>query len=180
MDPVLVEVTRGGRIESQHRGAVAVMDADGRACLSLGDIGKPIFPRSAVKAIQALPLLELGGAERYQLGPTELALATGSHAGEPGHVRVVERMLASCGLEVGALACGAHWPLEQTAAHALVRAGLGPTAIHNNCSGKHAGFLCLARHLGVDHRDYWTAQHPVQREVRAALENLTAIRLTGT
>src|SRR5689334_16528024 len=140
MDPVLVEVTRGERVESHHHGAVAVVDAAGAAWLTLGDVERPIFPRSAIKAMQALPLVELGGADRYGLGAAELALAAGSHAGEPAHVGQAERMLAACGLGAEAMVCGAHWPLDQPAAHGLVRAGRTPTAIHNNCSGKHAGF----------------------------------------
>jgi L-asparaginase II len=154
-----------------------VVDAAGATLLALGDVATPIFPRSAIKALQALPLVELGGADQYRLGDAELALAAGSHTGEPDHIMVAERMLAGCGLDVGALACGAHWPLHQPSAHALVRAGLGPSAIHNNCSGKHAGFLCLARSLRLDPRDYGNLQHPVQREVRTVLASLTASSL---
>jgi L-asparaginase II len=176
-DPVLVEVTRGGLLESCHRAAVAVVDADDASVLTMGDVARPVFPRSAVKALQALPLVELGGADQYGLGEPELALAAGSHAGERDHIVVVERMLAGCGLDARALACGAHWPLDPASAQALVRAGLGPSAIHNNCSGKHAGFLCLARGLRLDHLGYVNPNHPVQREVRAALESLTASSL---
>jgi L-asparaginase II len=170
-DPVLVEVLRGALVESRHCGAVAVADAGGKMALAIGDVATPIFPRSAVKALQALALVESGGADRYELGDEELALVCASHSGEAGHVAGVERMLARAGLDASALCCGAHWPLSQPAAAAVARSG-GPSALHNNCSGKHAGFLCAACAMGVDHKDYWRPEHPVQREVRAMLEFL--------
>jgi L-asparaginase II len=176
-NPVLVEVLRGGRVESVHRGAVCVVDADGATMLALGDVAQPVFPRSAVKALQALPLAESGAADRYRLGEEELAVACGSHGGEPAHVAVVERMLARAGLDASALECGAHRPSHSPSAEALVRAGRAPLALHNNCSGKHAGFLCLACHLGVEHRGYVAPNHPVQRAVRTAIEELTGATL---
>jgi L-asparaginase II len=172
-NPVLVEVTRGKLVESRHRGAVAVVDADGATMLGIGDVAAPIFPRSAIKAVQALVLVESGGADRFGFGDEELALACASHGGEPGHVATVERMLTAAGLEASALACGAHWPLHQPSARALARAGGTASALHNNCSGKHAGFLCAACALTADTRGYEAADHPVQRAVKAALEDLT-------
>jgi L-asparaginase II len=174
-NPELVEVLRGTRTESRHRGAVAVVDADGAAVLTLGDIAAPVFPRSAVKPLQALPLIESGAADRYGFGDEELALACASHGGEPAHVAVASRMLARAGLDGAALECGAHWPSHQAASHALARSGEAPSALHNNCSGKHAGFVCVACVSGVDHRGYVAAGHPVQREVRAAIEALTGV-----
>jgi L-asparaginase II len=176
-NPILVEVLRSSLVESRHRGAVAVADADGGAVLAIGDVATPIFPRSAVKALQALPLLETGAADAYGFGDEELALACASHSGEPGHVAAVTRMLAKAGLDASALRCGAHWPMAQPAVVALARTG-EPSALHNNCSGKHAGFLCVACAKGIDHADYWRPQHPVQREVRAVLENLTGVTLS--
>src|ERR1700730_16177995 len=143
-NPVLVEVIRSGLGESRHRGAVAVADAGGALVLGVGDVAAEVFPRWAVKALQALPLVESGAAERYALGDEELALACASHSGEPAHVEVVTRMLSQAGLDASALACGTHWPSSQNAAFALARAGAAPSALHNNCSGKHAGFLCVA------------------------------------
>ncbi len=171
-NPILVEVSRGPLIESRHRGAVAVADASGKVVFAVGDSATPVFPRSAVKALQALPLVESGAADRFGFGDEELALACASHSGEPGHVAVVERMLAAADLDASALRCGTHWPMSQTAAYALARTGTA-SALHNNCSGKHAGFLCLACTLGVDHADYWRPEHKVQREVRAAIEDVT-------
>src|SRR5580704_6326008 len=176
-NPILVEVLRGNLVESRHRGAVAVADADGAAVLAIGDVATPIFPRSAVKALQALPLVETGGADAYGFGDEELALACASHSGEAGHVAGVTRMLAKAGLDAAALRCGAHWPMAQSAVAAVARTG-EPSALHNNCSGKHAGFLCVACAKGIDHADYWQPQHPVQREVRAVLEDLTGAALS--
>jgi L-asparaginase II len=177
IDPVLVEVLRGALVESRHRGAIAVADANGATVLTVGDIATPVFPRSAVKALQALVLVESGAAERYGFGDEELALACASHSGEADHVAGVERMLATSGLDASALACGAHWPLSQPATAALTRTGQ-PSSLHNNCSGKHAGFICDACAMGVAHAGYWKPEHPVQREVRAVLENLTGTALT--
>jgi len=176
-NPVLVEVLRGSLVESRHRGAVAIVDADGAAALAIGDVTMRVFPRSAVKALQALPLVESGAADRYGFGDEELALACSSHSGEEGHVAVASRMLAQAGLDASALSCGAHWPMNQAAAFALARTGT-PTALHNNCSGKHAGFLCVACAQGIDHVGYWRPDHPVQQTVRTVLEDLSGAVLS--
>jgi L-asparaginase II len=175
-NPVLVEVVRGPLVESRHRGAVAVLDAEGRTVLSVGDVAAPVFPRSAIKAFQALLLVESGAAERYGFGDEALALACASHGGEPAHVAGVEQMLARAGLSPSALRCGVHWPMAQTAAAAVARAG-GPSALHNNCSGKHAGFLCLACAMGAGTDDYFRPDHPVQSGVRAVIEDFTGAML---
>ena len=171
-NPIVVEVARGDRVESAHRGAGAVVDADGAVVFAFGDIARPVFPRSAVKAMQSLPLIESGAADRFGLTPQELALACASHSGEPGHVAGAAGILAKAGLAEDALACGAHWPLGPEAARALAREGREPTSLHNNCSGKHAGFLCVACALGAPTVGYETPGHPVQREVKAALEDV--------
>jgi L-asparaginase II len=175
-DPVLVEVTRGDLVESLHRGAVAVAEPDGSIVLALGDIDRPVFPRSAVKSIQALPLVESGAADALGFGNRELAMACASHEGEPEHVAMARAMLASAGLDEGALECGAHWPTRQAAMVALAREGGVPNALHNNCSGKHSGFLCTCVHLGIDHRGYVGAGHRSQEMVREALEAVTGTR----
>jgi len=163
---------RGSLVESRHRGAVAVVDAERATVLAVGDVTAPVFPRSAVKALQALLLVEEGAADRFGFGDEELALACASHSGEPAHVVGVERMLAKIGLDPSALRCGVHWPISQAAAAAVARTG-APSALHNNCSGKHAGFLCLACAMDVDRADYWRPDHPVQRHVRAVIEDFT-------
>ncbi|MDJ1159431.1 asparaginase [Chelatococcus sp. SYSU_G07232] len=172
-DPVLVEVTRGALVESRHRGTVAVVDADGGLVLALGDVEQRVFPRSAVKAIQALPLVETGAADRYGITEEEIALACASHSGEPRHAETAARMLTKLGRDFACLECGAHWPMGAEASQALARSGATPTALHNNCSGKHAGFICVACALDVDPSGYVEPAHAVQREVRAAMEALT-------
>lgn len=179
-NPVLVDVTRGPHIESRHRGAIAVVDAAGRRVASIGDIETPIFPRSAIKPIQALPFVESGAADAYHFGNAELALACASHGGESRHVAGVAAMLAAVGLQTSALECGASWPANEDARIELAKSGAGPTAVHDNCSGKHAGFLATARHAGWDHQGYVAHDHPVQQGVREALADLTGAMLDDT
>lgn len=181
--PVLVEAWRGDIVESFHRGAYAVVDADGALVASAGDIERPVYPRSAIKVLQALPLVDSGAADRFGLTDEELALACASHDGEPDHVRVAASMLAKAGLDGGALECGVHWPYNEAAKLALAAAGAGPTALHNNCSGKHAGFVCLGCLLAGDTErrtflsGYVKPEHAVMREVGAAIEAATGVRL---
>jgi L-asparaginase II len=177
-NPALVEVIRGRLVESRHCGAIAVVDTDGRRLLALGDIDRPVFPRSAIKALQALLLVETGAADRYGFGAEELALACASHGGEEGHVAAVTRMLTRAGLDASALKCGTHWPSHQASAQALARTGGTASPLHNNCSGKHAGFLCAACALEADRGSYVEPAHPVQREVKATLENLTGVEIS--
>ncbi|MEP6567579.1 MAG: asparaginase, partial [Mesorhizobium sp.] len=172
-NPVLVEVLRGAIVESAHRGAVAVFDADGKPFLEIGDTARPVFPRSAVKVIQALPLIESGAADAYGFGNRELALACASHSGEPAHVELARAMLAKAGLDQTALECGAHWPSSHDATIALARAGGSPNPLHNNCSGKHSGFLCTCVHAGIEHHGYVKAGHALQEMVRDAMQAVT-------
>ena len=172
-NPFLVEVTRGQLVESRHRGSVSVVDADGATVLSIGDVDRRVFPRSAVKALQALPLIESGAADKFGLTDEEIALACASHSGEPEHVRVAGSMLTKAGRDAGCLECGTHWPMGEAASRALAAEGGQPNALHNNCSGKHAGFICLACGTGEDPRGYVSADHPVQRMIREALEDVT-------
>ncbi len=176
-NPIVVEVTRGPLVESRHRGAGAVVDARGALVFSFGDVERPVYPRSAVKAFQALPLVESGAADQLGLGEAEIALACASHSGEAAHVAGAAAMLGKAGADVAALACGAHWPLGEKAARALARSGAEPSALHNNCSGKHAGFLCLACASGWDPRGYEAPGHPAQRAAREAIEALTGAAL---
>lgn len=176
-NPILVEVTRGVLVESVHRGAVAVVDAKGKARVAIGDVGQRVFPRSAVKALQALPLVESGAADRYAFGDAELALACASHNGEPRHVETATAMLASAGRSEADLECGCQVPSSHVAAEALIRAGLEPGPLHNNCSGKHAGFICLACHRGLDPKGYVLPDHPAMREITATLAAMTGTSL---
>lgn len=186
INPVLVQALRGDTVESLHRGALAVVDADGHLHSAQGDIERPVFPRSAVKLLQALPLVESGAAERFGLNDEELALACASHGGEAQHARTAASMLAKAGVDVQALECGAHWPYYDGAIKAMAAAGETPSALHNNCSGKHAGFVCLGCLMAED-RDrraflsgYVQPGHPVMREVTAALQASTGWDLATT
>lgn len=184
-NPILVHALRGGIVESAHRGAVAIVDADGAVHTAMGDIERPIFPRSAVKVLQALPLVASGAAERWGLSDAELALACASHGGEPQHASTAAAMLAKAGLDASALECGAHWPYHDGSLKALAAAGASPSALHNNCSGKHSGFVCLgclmAEGQGRDARaflaGYVQPGHPVMREVTASLQQATGYDL---
>jgi L-asparaginase II len=170
---IIVEVTRGGVVESRHAASAVVVDADGTIVFAAGDVAQPVFPRSAVKALQALPLIESGAADRFGLDAAEIALACASHSGEPDHAETAAAMLAKAGRDGDCLECGAHWPMFEKAARSLAVSGARPSALHNNCSGKHAGFVCLSCALEEDPRGYVGADHAVQREVKAALEEMT-------
>jgi L-asparaginase II len=176
-NPVLVEVLRGDVVESRHRGAVAVLDPAGGVVFAAGDIDAAVFPRSAVKALQALPLVESGAADRLGLTEAEIALACASHGGEAVHVATAAAMLGKAGRDEGALECGAHWPSDAAAARALAAAGRVPGPLHNNCSGKHAGFVCLACVSGDDPAGYVGPDHPTMQRVTAALAEMTQTRL---
>ena len=174
-NPVLVEVTRGPLVESIHRGAVAVCDAQGLLRMSVGDIDRPTFSRSALKPIQAVPLIESGAAEKFALSDEEIALACASHSGEPQHTTRIAAWQARIGCSVADLACGPHRPLHEPTATAMIRSGERWTPLHNNCSGKHTGFMTLARGLGVPVEGYQQVDHPVQRLVEATLTELAGI-----
>lgn len=172
-NPIVVEVTRGGLVESRHRGSIAVADASGRLVASLGDVSSPVYPRSAVKILQALPLVEQGAAAAYGLTDEEIALAASSHNGEPAHVEAARSILAKAGLDETWLECGPQIPARDEDRCALMRRGEAPGRIHNNCSGKHAGMLAAARHLGLDPRGYARRDHPLQQRIRAVMEEMT-------
>ncbi len=164
-NPVLVEVTRGPVVESRHRGAAVVVDADGAVVASWGDIDRPMVPRSAVKPLQAMAMVECGGAEKFALSDVELALACASHGGQPRHVAAVSNWLSRLGLGADDLVCGGHAPLHADAAWALAARGEKPSALHDNCSGKHAAMLSAALAMGVPAAGYQRPDHPVQRRI---------------
>ena len=180
MNPIICEVTRGDRVESVHHGAYAVVDADGGVVASAGDVTRPVYERSALKLLQALPLVESGAADAAGFGQRHLALACASNSGEPGHVAVCSEMLAHIGCREDDLECGPQWPADpRVAAEAIAERG-GPCGIHNNCCGKHAGFLAVARHMGVDTAHYIDPDHPVQREVRGVVAAMTRTPLDAS
>jgi len=174
--PVLVEVTRGDAVECRHRGAIAVVDADGRVVFAAGDIDAPVFPRSAIKPIQALPVIESGAADSE--GPEQIALACASHSGEPQHTERVAAWLGRLGLDHRALECGSHMPYFAATAEAMIRSGEQPTALHNNCSGKHAGIVATCVKCGDKVAGYMAPSHPAQRRIVAAFEEMCGLDLS--
>jgi L-asparaginase II len=172
-NPILVEITRGALVESVHRGSIAIADADGAIRFALGDIKTPVYPRSALKPIQALVLVGSGAAEAFGLCDEEVALACASHSGEPMHTERIAAWLARIGCSEGDLACGPQAPRYEPASEDMVRRGDKPTRIHNNCSGKHTGFLTVARHWNVATAGYEHVDHPVQQAVVTSLRELS-------
>jgi L-asparaginase II len=169
INPVIAEVTRGTMVESRHRGSFVVVDAAGKRVASAGECESAFFPRSAIKAFQCLPLIESGAAKHFGLDDEEIALCCSSHSGEPEHVRVARSILAKAGINEACYECGAHMPSAREASYELVRHSEKPGQVHNNCSGKHAGMLALAKHLGAPLEGYVKSEHPVQRAVAATL-----------
>ncbi len=161
-----VERRRGGIVESFHEVHVAVVDAAGRLAARAGDPDLVTFWRSAAKPFQALPIVLDGAADAFGLTPADLALACASHSSEPAQVDAVRRLLAKIGCSEADLLCGPHTPLSEAVAQDYRAAGVTLTAVHSNCSGKHAGMLALARHHGWPTAHYVAAEHPVQRRCR--------------
>ncbi len=163
-DPV-IEVHRGGRVESQHRVSAAAIDGLGRL---VGWVGNPellTFFRSAAKPLQALPMVADGAADAFQLTDREIAVCCASHSGEPAHVEAVRSILEKIGRSEDDLVCGPHWPFHKSSAKAMRESGQRPGRIHNNCSGKHAGMLAWCAHNGADSQDYHQPSHPVQQRI---------------
>ncbi len=174
-NPVLVEVSRGDLVESVHRGAIAIVDAEGIVRFALGDVESPVYTRSSLKPIQALPLVESGAAEAFALGDDEVALACASHSGEAIHTGTVEEWLERIGCSESDLACGPQLPRHEPTLRAMLANQEKPSRLHNNCSGKHAGFLTLAKHLGAPIAGYESLAHPVQQAVLVTLVRLSGV-----
>ena len=174
-NPILVEVTRGSLVESIHRGSIAIADAEGAIRFALGDIQTPVYARSSLKPIQALVLIESGAAQAFGLSDEEVALACASHSGEPMHTERVAAWLARIGCSERDLACGPQAPRHEPTLEAMLRRGDKPTRLHNNCSGKHSGFLTVARHWNVATAGYEHIDHPVQKAVATSLRELSGV-----
>lgn len=172
--PVAVEVLRGERVESAHRASAAVV-RDGRLVLAVGEVERPVYPRSAIKPLQALPLVESGAADAFGLGEAEIALACASHSATPRHLELLAAWLARLRLDERALACGGHPPLDPASAEELIREGRRPTPLFDNCSGKHLGMLTFALHVGAQAAGYHRPEHPVQRAIAAVLAQLAGL-----
>jgi L-asparaginase II len=174
----LVEVRRGGVVESRHRGHVAAVEPDGRLVARLGTPEMVTFLRSSAKPFQALPLLASGAAARFGFGEAEVAIACGSHSGEPMHEATAAGMLAKTGLPASALKCGIHEPFNTQVAHAQRERGEPFRVLQNNCSGKHAGLLALALHLGADVATYDQLDNPVQQAILRAVAQFAGLPAT--
>ena len=175
--PRLLVVRRGQEEESFHCGRAVVATATGETVLTLGDVEASVFPRSAIKPMQAIPLVSSGAAKKFGLTDAETALACGSHGGSPLHVATAQSILKKIGLSAAALECGVHWPLDSVESRALAARGEEPTVLHNNCSGKHCGFLAVGAVRGLDVAGYINASHPVMREVTSAISLLAGVEL---
>ncbi|HEX5597829.1 MAG TPA: asparaginase [Micromonosporaceae bacterium] len=173
----LAELIRSGFVESFHRGSVVVLDADGAALSSAGDIRSPIFPRSSNKPMQAIGMLRAG---LRLADPADLALVCASHHGEDFHVARVQALLRSVGLDESALRCPPDLPVGEAAVAAVYRAGGGRSRIQMNCSGKHAGMLLTCRAAGWSLEEYWRPEHPLQEALRTAVEDLTGEQVAAT
>ena len=177
-NPILAEAIRGNWVENRHRGAYVVVDADGKIIASAGDIERPIFPRSAIKSMQALPIFARQAEGKFHHTEEELALACASHHGEDAHVATANGLLTRIGLSAADLECGAHAPTNAAAREALRAAGADPSPLLNNCSGKHSGMLSVALAMGVPTAGYVGREHDVQKVVRAAVEAVIGESLT--
>jgi L-asparaginase II len=169
----LAEVWRGRIVESRHRGHVAAVDGDGRLLARLGDPETVTYLRSSAKPFQALPLVASGAADRFGFEPREIAVACGSHSGEPVHEETVAGMLKKIGLDESSLKCGTHEPFSPEATRELRRRGEQPRVLQNNCSGKHTGMLALAIHLDAPTETYDHPDHPVQRAILRAVSQFS-------
>lgn len=173
--PRVIEVTRGEGVESLHRVRAAV--SDGEQILEVfGDAEAPTFYRSCSKPMQAWAVVESGAADRFGLSSRELALACGSHSGTPAHTGAVLEMLRRGGLEVQNLQCGVHPPRDEAALAALAEAGESPSALHHNCSGKHAGMLLRCQHEGWPVDSYLNPLHPHQVQLRSVIAGYAGMK----
>ncbi len=171
----LTRVLRGSEVESVHRGSIAVVDARGKLIAFAGDPAARSCLRSAAKPFQAIPLLEYGGIDEYDLTPEEIALTCASHGGEPLHVATAAAMLRKGEFDEEDLLCGAHLPYDEKAAADLRAAGEPPSPLHNNCSGKHAGMLLATRVMDAPSAQYIDAGHPLQELMRSTLADFAGL-----
>jgi L-asparaginase II len=174
-NPVLVEIRRGAIIEAVHRGAIVVLEPDGKMITALGDIDLTTSTRSAIKPFQAIPFIVSGAADRFHITQRELAVVCASHSGESYHTETVAAILERLGLDESALRCGAHPPYHESTARQLEREGIAYTQIHNNCSGKHTGMLATCVHRSLPTDDYTSKDHPVQREIISIFTRLAGL-----
>lgn len=166
---ILANVIRGETVESIHRGHLIAIDGKNLPVLSLGQPDTVTFFRSACKAFQAMPFITSGACDALGYSEEEIALACASHSGESRHVRVAKLMLERAGLSEAYLRCGTHLPFNEKESERMLRAGEHPTQLHNNCSGKHAAMLALAKHIEADLSTYDALDNPVQQLILDAI-----------
>jgi L-asparaginase II len=171
----LANVYRGGHLESFHTGSIAVVDSTGRLVAYAGDPGQRTCIRSGAKPFQAIPLIEYGGVDEFDLTGEEIALTCASHGGEPFHVAAVGGILRKGEFDESDLLCGAHLPYDEKATAELRAAGEDPSPLHNNCSGKHAGMLLTTRVMDVPSSRYIEPDHPVQVLMRTTVAEFAGV-----
>lgn len=171
----MVRATRNGVLEMEFRGALSLVGNDGVELFKVGDTSRLVFPRSSLKLIQVLPILESGAADHFGFTLEDIALMCGSHNAEPRHVEAVRRILKRIDVPESALQCGPHPPLSTKAFRDLLRSGQEPEAVHNNCSGQHAGFLALARYWGAPIENYLDPAHPIQMRIKSLVSYFSGI-----
>lgn len=171
-NPILVEVFRANVLESFHRGAICIVNENNEVIYSKGNIAQVCYPRSAMKFIQVLPLIVLGGVEKFGFTLEEIAIMCGSHNAEKEHISIVESILHKIGLSRNELFCGPQYPTSKRDADALIKQNKKPEHIHNNCSGKHAGMLALCQLMGVSTLDYINPNHAIQQLILEYVELL--------
>jgi L-asparaginase II len=174
---LIIEVTRGSFVESRHQVIAVICDAKGKRHSQWGNVDQQVFPRSTAKPLQALPLMLSGAAQELNLSQQQLAMACSSHNGEAQHSALVTTWLGQLGMSFEQLECGSHWPLYQPATVALAQSGEQACAVHNNCSGKHCGFLSFAHHQGINPKGYTHHQHPVQLAVNDAMGRMMDLKI---
>lgn len=177
-DPLIVEVTRGGMVESRHRVHALVMDGEGSVIWGWGDLDMSIYPRSAIKPMQALPFIETGAADAISATINEVAFACASHNGEPHHTGRANQWLTRLGLSPENLECIGHYSHEEASLHDQLKGHEVITNAHNNCSGKHCGFLSTIVHQGEPLENYIHMDHPVQQRLIKVLSELGGCDLT--
>lgn len=166
---VLAKVIRGDTVESVHRGHIVAMNGSGEIIMAIGDPKAVTYFRSAMKPIQAIPLITSGAADVFGFSEEEIALACASHSGETRHVRIAQLMLERTGLTEAHLRCGSHLPFFEKEAERMIREGEHPSQLHNNCSGKHSAMLALAKHIGAEISEYENPENPVQQAILGAV-----------
>lgn len=177
VNPVLVDVCRGQTVESRHRGAVIAINAQGKTLLEMGDTEALVFPRSSLKPLQVIPLVESGAADHFAMTEQELALACASHSGEPLHRQVLSGWMQRLGFDASQLECGPSLPFDQEASQQWLLKGGQPGRELHNCSGKHVGMLTMSAYLQAPLQGYSEYCHVVQQNWMNVLSELSGVNV---